>query len=101
MSSLISWGDHRTSAWNALFIREQPASCVTRTLGDMQLRKMKVTFSLVWVLGVAAAGIASGATSGSLLVFLAAMVLLPPIAMMLLWNDPAQTMAESIREGRR
>jgi hypothetical protein len=32
---------------------------------------------------------------------LAAFGLLPPLAILLLWNEPAQTMSERIREAKR
>jgi len=32
---------------------------------------------------------------------LAAFALLPPLAMVFLWNEPQETMSESIRGGRR
>ena len=35
------------------------------------------------------------------MIFVAALGLLPPLAILFLWNDPQQTMSESINEGRR
>jgi hypothetical protein len=46
-------------------------------------------------------GVAAGVRSTGGLVALAALGLLPPLALMLLWNDPPETMSESIRDGRR
>lgn len=62
---------------------------------------MKRTFAVVWVLLAAVVGIVAGVTSTGGLVALAALGLLPPIALMLFWNDPPETMSESIRGGRR
>jgi hypothetical protein len=50
---------------------------------------------------VIAVGLLLGATSTRSLVALACVAALPSLAMMLLWRAPAQTMSESIREGRR
>ena len=55
----------------------------------------------MWVLSAAVIGILAGVTSTGGLVALAALGLLPPLALMLLWNDPPETMSESIRGGRR
>jgi len=35
------------------------------------------------------------------LAMLAALGVLPPIALLIFWNEPAQTMSESINEGRK
>jgi len=67
----------------------------------MGLKQMKRTFAVVWVLLAAVVGIVAGVTSTGGLVALAALGLLPPIALMLFWNDPPETMSESIRGGRR
>jgi hypothetical protein len=67
----------------------------------MGLKNMKRTFAVGWVLSAAAVGIVSGVTSTGGLVALAALGLLPPLALMLFWNDPPETMSESIRGGRR
>jgi hypothetical protein len=44
-----------------------------------------MVIDLSWIRGIALAGFG----------------LLPPLALLLLWNEPAQTMSESINEGRR
>jgi hypothetical protein len=42
-----------------------------------------------------------GPSSPGGLALLAAFALLPPLAMVFLWNEPQETMSESIRGGRR
>ena len=66
----------------------------------MDLQRIKMTVSAAWILiALAIAIIAGPSFIGGLL--LAAFGLLPPLALLLLWNDPAQTMSESINEARR
>jgi hypothetical protein len=66
----------------------------------MQLQYIKMTVSALWVLiAVVIAIFVDLSWPG--LIALAAVGLLPPLALLLLWNDPAQTISESIREARR
>ena len=67
----------------------------------MQLKQMKRVFASAWVLFAVVVGLAAAVRSTGGLVALAALGLLPPLALMLLWNDPPETMSESIRDGRR
>jgi hypothetical protein len=67
----------------------------------MRLKQIKWVFGSVWVLVALVVGVATGVRSTGGLVALAALGLLPPLALMLLWNDPPETMSESIRDGRR
>ena len=67
----------------------------------LRLQRIKLVSASVWVLLAVMVGIAFGVTSTGGLVALAALGLLPPLALMLLWNDPPETMSESIRGGRR
>ena len=67
----------------------------------MGLRKTKSTVAAVWVLVAVVVGLVAGVTSTGGLVLLAALGLLPPLALLLLWNDPSQSMSESIQQGRR
>lgn len=55
----------------------------------------------LWVLGTIIVGLAVDVTSPFARVVLACVGLLPPLVMLLLWQEPPQTLAESIREGRR
>ena len=67
----------------------------------MELRQIKSTVAAVWVLAAIVIGLVAGVRSPGGLVLLAALGLLPPLALMLLWKDPSQSMSESIQQGRR
>jgi hypothetical protein len=67
----------------------------------MKLQEIKRTISAAWVLVVVVVGLIAGVTSPAALVALAALGLLPSLALLLLWNEPPQTMSESIQQGRR
>ncbi len=54
-----------------------------------------------YILTVAVGAVASGVTSGAGLIVFIAVALLPSGALLLLWNDPPQTMSETIRAARR
>jgi hypothetical protein len=67
----------------------------------MPLEYTKAIFAISWILAVCAVGFTAGATSVSGWSALAVIAVLPPVVMLLLWNDPPQSMSESIREARR
>ena len=67
----------------------------------MELQKIKWIISAAWVLVAFVIGLVAGVRSSGGLVALTALGLLPPLALLLLWNDPPQTISESIRQGRR
>ena len=67
----------------------------------MELQKIKWTISAAWVLVAFVIGLVAGVRSSGGLVALTALGLLPPLALLLLWNDPPQSISESIRQGRR
>ena len=67
----------------------------------MRLQYIKMAMATLWVVGALLVGVVAQMTSAAGLIVLAAVSLLPALAMLLLWNDPPQTMSESIREGRR
>ena len=66
----------------------------------MQLEPIKMIICGVWALAVFAMAMAVN-VSGVGLVAAAAFGLLPPLALLLLWNEPAQTMSEVINKARR
>jgi hypothetical protein len=72
-----------------------------RTIQSMGIRQIKSSVAVVWVLAAIVIGLIAGVTSPGGLVALAALGLLPPLALLLLWNDPSQSMSESIQQGRR
>lgn len=61
----------------------------------------KATVTVLWVLVMAAVGLTGGVTSVRGWVLLTSLALLPPILLLRLWNEPAQTMSESINAARR
>lgn len=66
----------------------------------MKLERLKLTISGAWVLvALVIAMIVRPSGTGAIL--LGSLGLLPPLFMLLLWKDPAQTMSESIDEARR
>ena len=67
----------------------------------MELQKIKSTAAAGWMLSAGLVGFFGGVTAPGSLVVLAALGLLPPLALLLLWNDPSPTMSESIQQGRR
>ena len=67
----------------------------------MGLQQIKSTVAATWVLTAIAVGLVANVTSPGGLVALAALGLLPPLALLLLWNHPTQSMSESIQESRR
>jgi hypothetical protein len=69
-------------------------------LRDMTLPHIKMFVAVAWVAMTLGAAIALRVT-GPLQLVIAALGVLPPLAMLLWWNDPAQTMTEAIDEARR
>ena len=67
----------------------------------MQLQNVKFVVAAAYVLAIAAAGAATGATSPAAWTALAAFALLPAGAMLSLWNHPSPTLSESISAARR
>jgi hypothetical protein len=66
----------------------------------MKLQHIKMTVAGLWVLSAVVIGIAID-PSWNVGLAVAAFGSLPPLALLVFWNDPAQTLSESIREGRR
>ncbi len=68
------------------------------TIMNLQLIKMSVSAAWVLIATVIAVAVDMSWTKG---LMLAGFGLLPPLALLLLWNEPAQTMTESINDARR
>ena len=66
----------------------------------MTLQRIKMTVSAVWVLiaTLIALVVDMSWTRG---ILVASLGLLPPLALMLLWNEPSRSMSESINDARR
>jgi hypothetical protein len=67
----------------------------------MILKNVKLIVVAAYVLTVVAGAVASGVTSGAGLIVFTAVALLPSGALLILWNDPPQTMSERIQAARR
>jgi hypothetical protein len=67
----------------------------------MQLRRAKVWFAALWVFMAVVIGALVGVSSVWGILLLAGLGLLPPLVMLLRWNDPQETLSESIGRGRR
>jgi hypothetical protein len=67
----------------------------------MQLDSVKATVATVWVSAVCTAGIAGTVKTLSGWTLLAGVAVLPLFVMMWRWNNPGQTMSESIQEALR
>lgn len=66
----------------------------------MTLHNIKTLVAVSWVAMTLVAAIAARVT-GPLLLVIAALGVFPPLALLLWWNDPAQTTTEAIDEVRR
>jgi hypothetical protein len=66
----------------------------------MELHTIKRTVAASWVALTLIVAVVAQIT-GPLQFVIAAVAVLPPLALLLLWNDPAPTMTESINEARR
>jgi hypothetical protein len=64
----------------------------------MKLQQKKAISAAVWVLGVCTVGLLVQLTSRSAWVIVAAIAALPPLVVMRYWNDPPQSMSESIQD---
>jgi hypothetical protein len=63
----------------------------------MQLVSIKPVVAMLWVSAALIVGIAGNFSSLSSWAVLAGVAVVPPLVMMWLWNDPRQTMSESIQ----
>jgi len=69
-------------------------------LQNMELHTIKNTLAASWVALTLILALVTQAT-GPLQLAIAALAVLPPLALLLLWNEPAQTMTQAIVEARR
>jgi hypothetical protein len=67
----------------------------------MTLKNIKSSVAAGWVVAVGAAGFVAGVTSSSGWLALAGLAVVPPIVMMRFWQQPDQTMSESIQDALR
>lgn len=66
----------------------------------MDLHKIKKIVAAGWMLTVLAVVVGTN-PSGPIQFVLALVGLLPPLALLLWWNEPSQTMSEAINKARR
>lgn len=64
----------------------------------MQLVSIKAIIATLWVSTVSVVGIAGNRNSVTSWIVLAVVAVVPPLVVMWRWNDPRQTMSESIQE---
>jgi hypothetical protein len=67
----------------------------------MQLVSIKAVIGMLWVSTVSVVGIAGNLNSVTSWIVLAVVAIVPPLVVMWRWNDPRQTMSESIQEALR
>jgi hypothetical protein len=67
----------------------------------MQLFSIKRVIAMLWVSATFIIGIAGNLDSFSSWAVLTGVAVVPPLVMMWRWNDPRQTMSESIQEALR
>lgn len=68
---------------------------------SMKLNSIKALVVAVWVSAVCAAGIAGSVNTLSGWTVLAGVAALSSLVLMWRWNEPGQTLSESIQEARR
>ena len=64
----------------------------------MQLVSIKAIIAMLWVSTVTVVGIAGNLNSVTSWIVLAVVAVVPPLVVMWRWNDPRQTMSESIQK---
>jgi hypothetical protein len=67
----------------------------------MQLLSIKRIIAMFWVSAAFVIGIIGNVDSLPSWAIVTGLALVPPLVMIWLWNDPRQTMSESIQEARR
>jgi len=67
----------------------------------MQLQRTKRRLAVVWILVAGAAALAADVASVGGGILAVSFAFVPPLIMLLRWNEPPQTLSESIHEARR
>jgi hypothetical protein len=83
-----------------MFIFEQQAARCLSYASGMTLQNIKMIVSGVWMLTALVIAIVAN-VSWLAGIAIAALGVLPPLALLLWWNEPAQTMSESIRQAQQ
>lgn len=66
----------------------------------MQLQRIKWALTGAWVLAAVIVGVVIRDLTWQIWVAFIALALLPPVALLFWWNDPAETMSETIHAAR-
>jgi hypothetical protein len=85
---------------DVLFNSGQRPAWDDRMLSHMELHTIKRTIAGSWVALTLIIALMSQITE-PLQLAIAALAVMPPLALLLLWNEPAQTMTQAINEARR
>jgi len=83
-----------------LFNCEHPDGLPPRYARDMQLERIKWILTGVWVMTAAIVGLVIRDVTWQIWAAFIALAVLPPVALLLWWTQPAQTMSETINEAR-
>ena len=67
----------------------------------MQLERIKWVVTGVWVISAVILGLFIRDVTWPMWAVFIALAVLPPLALLFWWTDPAQTMSETISEARR
>ena len=67
----------------------------------MSLEYTKVVLAAAWIVVFGTVALLTDMTSPGLRLVLAACAVVPPLAILLFWHGPAQTMSEIIQRGRQ
>jgi hypothetical protein len=67
----------------------------------MKLERIKRLLTSAWVMAAVILGLFLGDVTWQISAAVIALAVLPPLALLLWWNDPAQTMSEAINDARR
>ena len=67
----------------------------------MQLERIKWVVTGAWVISAVILGLFVREQSWQIWAAFIALAVLPPLALLLWWTDPAQTMSETINDARR
>jgi hypothetical protein len=67
----------------------------------MQLERIKWALSAAWVVTAVVLGVFVRDMTWQMWAAFIALAVLPPLALLLWWTDPAQTLSETINDARR
>jgi hypothetical protein len=67
----------------------------------MHLENAKTVLSGIWIMAIGVTAMAAGITQVSHWLVIGGVAIAPPIVARMLWQQPPQTLSESIQEARR